>query len=116
MNLTTQWLVDHLSLARRQARLSLWMACVCMLGLFALLCVSLTTPAAKGVSQEPVVALAMEHAMTLEAEVADAEERRQPEAMIRFTVGLRHDQPSSPALMPDDWCGPVRLRPPISAV
>jgi len=108
--------VDHLSLARRQARLSLWMACVSMLGLFALLCVSLTTPAAKGVSQEPVVALAMEHAMTLEAEVADAEERRQPEAMIRFTVGLRHDQPSSPALMPDDWCGPVRLRPPISAV
>jgi hypothetical protein len=116
MNLTTQWLVDHLSLARRQARLSLWMACVCMLGLFALLCVSLTTPAAKGVSQEPVAALAMEHAMTLEAEVADAEERRQPEAMIRFTVGLRHDQPSSPALMPDDWCGPVWLRPPISAV
>jgi len=116
MNLTTQWLVDHLSLARRQPRLSLWMACVSMLGLFALLCVSLTTPAAKGVSQEPVVALAMEHAMTLEAEVADAEERRQPEAMIRFTVGLRHDQPSSPALMPDDWCGPVRLRPPISAV
>jgi hypothetical protein len=58
----------------------------------------------------------MEHAMTLEAEVADAEERRQPEAMIRFTVGLRHDQPSSPALMPDDWCGPVWLRPPISAV
>jgi hypothetical protein len=87
-----------------------------MLGLFALLCVSLTTPAAKGVSQEPVVALAMEHAMTLEAEVADAEERRQPEAMIRFTVGLRHDQPSSSALMPDDWCGPVWLRPPISAV
>ncbi len=116
MNLTTQWLVDHLSLARRQACLSLWMACVCMLGLFALLCVSLTTPAAKGVSQEPVAALVMEHAMTLEAEVADAEERRQPEAMIRFTVGLRHDQPSSPALMPDDWCGPVWLRPPISAV
>ncbi len=114
MNLTTQWLVDHLLHARRQARLSLWMACVCMLGLFALLCVSLTTPAAKGVSQEP--ALAMEHVMTLEAELADAEERRHPEAMIRFTVGFRHDQPSSPAPMPEDWCGPLWLRPPIAAV
>ena len=116
MNVSMRWLVNFFPLAKRQARLSGWLAGVCMLSLFALLSMSMAIPLDKALSQEPVVALAMDAALTLEAELADAEERRQPEAMIRFTVGLRHDQPASLALMPDDWCGPLWLRPPIAAV
>lgn len=116
MNLTVRWLVNLLLLAKRQARLSGWLAGVCMLSLFALLSMSLAAPIDKALSQEPVVALAMDAALTLEAELADAEERRHPEAMARSSLSWRHPKPASLALMPDDWCGPLWLRPPIAAV
>lgn len=116
MNVTTRWLVNFSSLAKRQARLSGWLAGVCMLSLFALLSMSLAAPIDKALSQEPVVALATDHAMTLEAEVADAEERRHLEEMARAPLSWRHHKPSSLTLMPDDWCGPLWLRPPIAAV
>ena len=116
MNVSMRWLVNFFPLAKRQARLSGWLAGVCMLSLFALLSMSLATPLDKALSQEPVVALAMDSALTLEAELADAEERRHPEEMARSPLSWRHHKPSSLALMPDDWCGPLWLRPPIAAV
>jgi hypothetical protein len=116
MNVTTRWLVNFFPLAKRQARLSGWLAGVCMLSLFALLSMSMAIPLDKALSQEPVVAMAMDAALTLEAELADAEERRHPEEMARSPLSRRHHKPSSRALMLDDWCGPLWLRPPIAAV
>ena len=87
-----------------------------MLSLFALLSMSMAIPLDKALSQEPVVAMAMDAALTLEAELADAEERRHPEEMTRTSLSLRHHMPASLALMPDDWCGPMWLRPPITVV
>ena len=87
-----------------------------MLRLFALLSMSMAIPLDKALSQEPVVAMAMDAALTLEAELADAEERRHPEEMTRTSLSLRHHMPASLALMPDDWCGPLWLRPPITVV
>ena len=116
MNVSMRWLVNFFPLAKRQARLSGWLAGVCMLSLFALLSMSMAIPLDKALSQEPVVALAIDAALTLEAELVDAEERRHPEEMTHTSLSLRHHMPASLALMPDDWCGPLWLRPPITAV
>ena len=108
MNLTSQWLMDFLPIAKRKSRLFGCLLCVCLLSLFA--------PIAKPLPQESVVALALDRALTMASELADTEERRHLEAPASLALSLRHPKPSSPVLMPDDWCGPLWLRPPISAV
>jgi hypothetical protein len=105
MNLTSQWLMNFLPMSKRRSRLLGCLLCVCLLSFFA--------PIAKPLAQESVVAL--DPAVTMASELADTEERRHLEAPASPTLSLRHPKPSSPVQMPDDWCGPLWLRPPISA-
>ena len=99
--------MNLLPMAKRKSCLLMGLVCVCWLSLFA--------PVANALAQETVGALALEAAVTVATEVADAEERRHPEESAQPTLSLRHPKPSSPAQMPDDWCGPLWLRPPNSA-
>lgn len=107
MNLTSHRLMDFLLMARRKSRLFGCLLCVCLLSLFA--------PIAKPLAQETVVDLTLDSAVTMASELADTEDRRHLEAPASPTLSLRHPKPSLPVQMPDDWCGPLWLRPPISA-
>lgn len=105
MNVMSRWLMNFLPMAKRKSRLFGCLVCVCLVSLFA--------PVATTMAQETVVAL--DPAVAMASEVADTEERRHLEETATPISGLRQPKPSSPVPMPDDWCGPLWLRPPISA-
>ena len=99
-------MADELSADGKAQVTPVWLPGVCLLG-------ELVRTRATTMAQETVVAL--DPAVAVASEVADTEERRHLEETATPISGFRQPKPSSPVPMPDDWCGPLWLRPPISA-
>ena len=118
----------------RLTHISLLNGFVCLLGIFALLALSLTLSSAPSAQHSVHFSSVNEYNMpspsqggdarmlvndltsALEAEVSDTEWRRYAETPSGSVLSARRTRPLSASSMPEDWLTPPGLRPPITSL